>query len=92
MRENDGLMTAESVDDKLQRWHFTCSRQRDEHVAESALNCAQAVGVVSSYSAILAALPPDVSHKLGSVTANIVSTVVYPLLTSQADASSSLRS
>jgi hypothetical protein len=39
--------------------------------AESVLNSAQAVGILSSYSAILAALPPAVGRRLGDVTANI---------------------
>ena len=39
--------------------------------AESGLNSAQAVGILQSYSAILAAVPPAVARKLGNLTANI---------------------
>lgn len=62
MDYNDGILLAPGN-------HMNVSE--NNRSAESVLNSAQAVGILQSYSAILAAVPPAVARKLGNLTANI---------------------
>jgi cellobiose phosphorylase len=60
---SDGILLAPGND--------TMNISLNNRSAESVLNSAQAVGILQSYSAILAAVPPAIAHKFGNLSTNI---------------------
>eukprot|EP01043_Picozoa_sp_COSAG02_P008023 COSAG02_NODE_249_length_27097_cov_30.179155_12_plen_805_part_00 len=62
MDYNDGILLAPGNDMNV---------SLNNHSAESVLNSAQVVGILESYSAILAAVPPAVARTLGNLSTNV---------------------